>query len=390
MQLSQNGVLHPVYAGHLVAEQLRISPDQRSGRPEISQQSQRFEQAIAQQGLLYGDPMLDAYLQSVTDRMFPEVAPGRLRVRAIRDEEMNAFALPSGAIYINTGALLRMRNEAELASLLGHEVTHVIAEHSLEGARSSKTIAGTTMVLTGGISAGLGGLIGQLAAYSTMAGFSRGREREADETGLQRMIDAGYDTSAMATFYGRVEREFTARKIDQGLYAFATHPRFRSRVEAATTEAPSDTPGVIRREEYMTATSGVRPGVLETLRERRQGTALTFLLGDEGMVEEYVPAGRFLLGEGYRLRGEAGDAERAAEQYRISIERWPDYPPAWGALGRYYARTGNDVLALQCLERYLELAPDARDAPFARQAVEKLRQAAPPQAEEPTNEQSNR
>lgn len=357
--------------------------DEQEQRERLQFESERFEQAIAQQGLLYGDLALDAYLQSVTDRMFPEVPPGTLRVRAIRDEEMNAFALPSGAIYVNTGALLRIRNEAELASLLGHEVTHVTAEHSLEGARSGKTIAGTAMVLSGGIGAGLGPLITQLAAYSTMAGFSRGREREADEQGLQRMISAGYDTGAMATFYDRVQREFTARKIDEGLYAFATHPRFKSRVEAAsTTEQTAAATGILRREEYMAATTGVRPGVLETLRERRQGTALTFLLGDEGMVEEYAPAGHFLLGEGYRLRGEPGDAERSVEQYRSSIERWPDYAPAWGALGRYYARTGNTAEALQCLEHYLELAPDARDAPFTRQAVEKLRHGAPPTAKE--------
>jgi predicted Zn-dependent protease len=355
--------------------------DEQEQRERLQFESQRFEQAIAKQGLLYGDPALDAYLQSVTDRVFPDLPPGKLRIRAIRDEEMNAFALPSGAIYVNTGALLRMRNEAELASLLGHEVTHVTAEHSLEGARNSKTVAGTAMVLTGGVAP----LLAQLAAYTTMAGFSRSNEREADEQGLQRMIRAGYDTSAMATFYDRVQREFTARKIDEGLYAFATHPRFRSRVEAVTTQQAVSPPGVLRREEYMAATSGVRPGVLETLREKRQGSALIFLLGDEGMVDENAPAGRFLLGEGYRLRGDPGDAERAAEQYRLSIEQWPDYAPAWGTLGRYYAKTGDDVHALQCLEHYLELAPDARDAPFTRQAVEKLRHGAPPTAKEPTN-----
>jgi len=356
--------------------------DEQEQRERLLFESQRFEQAIAKQGLLYGDPALDAYLQSVTDRLFPEMPTGALRIRVIRDEEMNAFALPSGAIYVNTGALLRMRNEAELASLLGHEVTHVTEEHSLEGARSGKTIAGTAMVLSGGVSAGLGPLLTQLAAYSTMAGFSRSREREADALGLERMARAGYDTDAMATFFDRVQREFAARKIKEGLYAFATHPRFESRVEATTTEQPAAMPGVVRREEYMAATNEVRPGVLEALRDRRQGTALTFLLGEEGMVDDYAPAGLFLLGEGYRLRAEAGDAERSAEQYRLSIERWPDYAPAWGALGRHYARTGDDAQALRCLEYYLELAPDARDAPFTRQAVEKLRHGAPPTAEE--------
>lgn len=354
--------------------------DEQEQRERLQFESARIEAAIAKQGLLYGDTALDAYLQSVTDRMFPEVPPGKLRIHAIRDEEMNAFALPSGAIYVNTGALLRIRNEAELASLLGHEVTHVTAEHALQGARSGKVLAGAALVLSAGMTAAIGfdPMLAQLAAYSTMAGFSRGHEREADDLGLQRMIRAGYDTSAMAIFFDRVRRELEARKIKEGLYAFATHPRFESRVEATTAETPPATPGVLQREEYLAATNKVRREVLQELRERRQGTALTFLLGDEAMADEYVPEGRFLLGEGYRLRGEAGDAERAAEQYRLSIERAPDYAPAWGALGRHYARTGDSAQALQCLEHYLELAPDARDAPFARQTVEKLRHGATP------------
>ena len=82
------------------------------------------------------------------------------------------------------------------------------------------------------------------------------------------------------------------------------------------------------------------------------------------------------------MRGEAGMA--GPQAYSLSIERAPDYAPAWGALGRHYARTGDNPRALQCLEHYLELAPEARDAPFARQTVEKLRQSAQPTLQEQT------
>jgi predicted Zn-dependent protease len=361
-----------------------LGVDAQEQRERLLFESQRLEAAIVKQGLLYGDPALDAYLQSVMDRVFPEIPPGSLYVRAIRDEEMNAFALPSGAIFVHTGALLRIRNEAELAALLAHEVTHVTQEHALKGTQSGKALSGAALVLSAGMTAVIGfdPMLAQLAAFSTMAGFSRGHEREADELGLQRMVRAGYDTGAMSAFFDRVRRELETRKIKQGLYAFATHPRFASRVDATTVDAPG-TPGELRREEYLAETSRVRREVLEELRDKRQGTALTFLLGDEGMVADYVPDGPFLLGEGYRLRAESGDAERAAEQFKLSIERAPDYAPAWGALGRHYARTGNDLQALQCLERYLELAPDARDAPFARQTVEKLRHGPPPTAQVP-------
>ena len=93
----------------------------------------------------------------------------------------------------------------------------------------------------------------------------------------------------------------------------------------------------------------------------------------DGTFDEIVPAGHYLLGEGYRLRGESGDLERAVEQWRQSIASAPDYAPAWGALGRYYTTIGDTTQALAYLDRFLELAPNAHEAPFARQVVARLR-----------------
>lgn len=352
--------------------------DTAEQRERLLFESREAEQQIERNGLLYGDAALDAYVQSVADRLFPD-RPGRLRVRVLRDPELNAFAMPSGAIYVHTGALLRIRSEAELAALLGHEGTHVLNEHSLHEVSNAKAVATAGMLLSAGIAPFIGiyAPLGEFAAISSIAGYSRDMEREADDRGAQRLVDAGYDPQAAADFFGRAQREEKAREKKEGFYPFASHPRFEERVTNVAPDAISGV-GARRSEEFLAATATVRASVLEELRAQRKATALIFLMGDEGMATENAPVGWFMLGEGYRLRGREGDVDRAAEQYRKSTTAFPEYAPAWGALGRYYARRGDREHAIECLERFLQLAPDSRDAPFARQALAKLKETPSP------------
>ena len=108
----------------------------RSPAAEAEQETRRrldfttaqMEREIENSGLLYAEPALDAYLQSVLDRLFPDKA-GQLQVRVLRETDFNAFALANGHIYFNTGTLLRLDDEAGLASILGHEGTHVTEDH---------------------------------------------------------------------------------------------------------------------------------------------------------------------------------------------------------------------------------------------------------------------
>jgi beta-barrel assembly-enhancing protease len=371
----EHGAAAAVAAAVLLAAAPAHAIDADQQRERLLFESNSMEERIARQGLLYVDPALDAYLQSVVERLFPGQA-GALRVRVIKDPELNAFALASGAIYVTNGALLRIRSEAELAAILGHEGTHVVKEHGLQEATNAKTIAAAGLILSAGIVSliGFDPLIGQAAAVSSMAGYSRAKEREADEIGTERMVAAGYDPLAAATFFDRARRESKARDQKEGFYPFVSHPRFEERAEHALPK-PGASPGESRREEYQAATMGVRAAVLEELRTQRKATALIFLLGDDGMAADNPPAGLYMLGEGYRLRGKEGDADRAAGEYQKSVEAFPDYAPAWGALGRYRARRGERDAAIQCLERFLQLAPDSRDAPFARQALTKLKES---------------
>jgi len=345
----------------------------------IEYEVQALEREIEAAGVLYDDPATDAYLQSIVERLFPENHE-KLRIRAVRDIEFNAFAVATGNLYVNTGALLRMRNEAELAAVLGHEGAHVLEEHTYRELRNSKVVGAVGSVFGVALMAGTGvdlG-IGALARYSSMAGFSRGYEREADEVGFQRAARAGYDAAAGVPVFGRLARELEARHIEQGPYFFASHPQLVERETNYRQLAENATPGEFRETEYLAATRAARLSALEMILERRDAMLLLLVLEEGNAATELSPLGTFALGEGYRLRRFPGDESRSVEQYLKCREAHPDFAPAWGALGRHYARTGETALAIEHLTRFLELAPDAREAPFARKALERLTQESAP------------
>ena len=342
-------------------------------RERILFETREQETKFVAQGRLYGDPALDAYLQSVLDRLYPDKR-GEYRIRAYRDTEFNAFAVATGNIYVHVGALLRLRNEAELASVIGHEGGHLVGDHMYRGTREGKSVArlGTALSVVLAATIHIDPGLGAMASYSTMAGFSRDFEREADHTGIERLVAAGYEPKAAAPVFERMAREVDLRKIKQAPYVFADHPKLLERAKSLAEYAAAAPAGELRRTEFVAATQAARVAALEAIHERKDGAALVALLGDEGETAEFAPAGEFLLGEGYRLRAADGDEQRAFEQFARSIELHPDYAAAYGGRGRLYARRGEREHALEDLERFVALAPTAREAPFARQAIDRL------------------
>jgi len=340
-------------------------------RARILFETREEEAHLKSLGLLYGDAALDAYLQSVMDRLYPE-RHGDYRVRAFRDTEFNAFAVATGNVYIHIGALLRLRNEAELAAVLGHEGGHLLGDHMYRGAKESKSVARIGSALTLGLATTLPGL-GALVNYSTMAGFSRDFEREADHTGFERLTAAGYDPKAAAPVFERMAREVSDRKIKQPPYVFADHPKLLDRARSFAGFAAGSPPGELRRDEFVAAAQAARVAALEQIHERKDGAELIAVLGDEGRTAEFAPSGEFLLGEGYRFRAADGDEALALEHYARSIERYPQFAPAYGARGRIRARRGERDAAISDLERFVTLAPDARETPFARQTIDRLK-----------------
>jgi peptidase M48-like protein len=173
-------------------------------------------------------------------------------IKVIDDDEVNAFALPGGFFYINTGAILAADDEAELAGVMAHEIAHVCARHATRNLTKSEITqyASLPLIFFGGP---VGYAVRQAASVAmpmSFLKFSRDAEREADLLGIEYQYAAGYDPTAFVDFFEKLEGEdkephsFIAR-------AFMTHPMTQDRVRRAEAELEM----LPDRESYITDTS---------------------------------------------------------------------------------------------------------------------------------------
>jgi predicted Zn-dependent protease len=174
-------------------------------------------------------------------------------IKVIDSEEINAFALPGGFFFVNSGLILAADTEAELAGVMGHEIAHIAARHGTRGATRGQiaNLATIPLIFMGGWT-GFG--IRQAASVAIPVGFlmfSRGFEREADLLGLQYMYKAGYDPSAFVDFFEKLQAR-EKRKPGTLAKIFSSHPPTDDRV----TEAQKNIQQLLKeRPEYVVTTS---------------------------------------------------------------------------------------------------------------------------------------
>ncbi len=149
-----------------------------SSEKSLWQEADDFDRSLQRAGKINNDPVLTVYLQSIMDRLYPEFK-GRFNVHLLNAQHINAFALPNGSVYVNAGLVARFENEAQLATVLAHEGAHFTHRHSLQQAERVRNAAAFALVINMlGVP-----LVGDVVALSSMFGFSREQEREADEIG---------------------------------------------------------------------------------------------------------------------------------------------------------------------------------------------------------------
>ena len=185
------------------------------------------------------DPWVVDYVDSLGGQVLRAAGPQPFdfRFHVVRDPELNAFALPAGYIYMNTGILLQAANVSELAGVLAHEIGHVALRHVAENYNRQRntqlayeTASVLASVLVGGYAAAGGQMAGQLAAVAYLNQFSREDEQEADAFALEILPRAGYDPNGLLTFFETLQ----ARSGRSGVLAFlASHPTTAARIEAA-------------------------------------------------------------------------------------------------------------------------------------------------------------
>src|SRR5712664_1287437 len=213
-------------------------------------------QEVERSSKLIDDPVVTEYVNRVGQNLVRN-SDARLpfTIKVIDSDEVNAFALPGGFFYVNSGLILRAQEESELAGVMAHEISHVTARHGTRNATKGELMQMATipLMLLGPVGwAGYGLYEGlNIAIPLTYLKFSRDSEREADFLGLQYMYKAGYDPNAFVTFFERIQAD-DKRRPGTIPRVFSTHPPTPDRIEAAQKEIARILPN---KPEYIVTTS---------------------------------------------------------------------------------------------------------------------------------------
>ena len=238
---------------------------------------------VDRQAKFIDDPMITEYVNRVGQNIvLHSDAKVPFTIKVIDSDEVNAFALPGGFFYVNKGLILVADNEAELAGVMAHETGHVAARHAVE----NQTKANLLEYLALGGSIFIGGIPGMI--YQNTAGlgllgvfmkFSRSAEEEADRLGVQYMWAAGYDPTAMATMFEKLEAK-NKKKPGVIARAFASHPAPPERRASALALAAR----FPEHDEYVISTSEFQRVKAKLLRlsNARATTAGVLAGGDDG------------------------------------------------------------------------------------------------------------
>jgi predicted Zn-dependent protease len=213
-------------------------------------------QEVEKSSKLVDDPIVADYVNRVGQRLVRNSdCKVPFTIKVIDSDEINAFALPGGFFYVNSGLILAADEEAELAGVMGHEIAHVCARHGTRNATKEQIAEWASIPL---IMLGPGGWAGygiyeglQMAIPIGFLKFSRDAEREADYLGLQYMYKSGYDPNAFVSFFEKIE---AMEKRQPGTIPkiFADHPPTPDRMAAAQKEIAEILPP---RDSYIVTTS---------------------------------------------------------------------------------------------------------------------------------------
>ena len=353
-------------------------PDPASDEGGWWAQMDREERRLRASGFLIRDRALNDYVAGIVCRLAGEHCPDT-RVYLVRTPLFNAMMAPNGMMQIWSGLLLRVSNEAQLAAVIGHEMGHYFARHSIDRIRSAKTLTAVGHYLglaLGAVRSSNAGRVANAADVAMLTGFlayGRDQEREADSIGLELMTQAGYAPLEASRVWEQLLEELRAGP-DRGeefwriSILFATHPPARERSQALAALAGNAT-GRTGEAEYRSALASLRPTLLgDELKRRRFGESkvlfdrLLKTAPDDGEIQ-------YALGEAYRIRDRESDAQAALDAYR-KAQAMPGAPAElYRSMGLLERQLGRQAESRASFARYLELKPEAPDAALIERYV---------------------
>ncbi|MEX2016732.1 MAG: M48 family metallopeptidase [Candidatus Hydrogenedentales bacterium] len=197
---------------------------------------QKMAAQIEQEQPVLNDPAVQQYVDRIGQRLQAVVPPGvdrniNYQFKVIdAPDTVNAFALPGGYLYVYTGLMKLIENEAELAGVMAHEIAHVTAEHHGEQLTKQYGASFLASLLLGEDPGAIAQGVAQVTNYLVQAGYSREAEREADRIGADMLMRGGYNPNAMITFMQKMAAQSQAP--GGRIMAFiSTHPLTQERIE---------------------------------------------------------------------------------------------------------------------------------------------------------------
>ncbi len=212
-----------------------------------------LSQEVEGSARLITDPVINEYINRIGQNLVRNSdARVPFTIKVLDNEEVNAFALPGGFFYVDSGLILAADNEAELAGVMAHEIAHVAARHATKNMTRAQiwNFATVPLIFVGGPVAYAVAEVAGLAVPLGFLKFSRDAEREADLLGLEYDYVSGYDPEAFVEFFEKLNVE--KKKPNLVAKAFATHPMNVERIQAAQEEIRKYLPD---RSEYIVDTS---------------------------------------------------------------------------------------------------------------------------------------
>jgi len=187
---------------------------------------------VEQQIQLVRDPQAVAYVRMVGERIHAvtPLADRPFTFNIVNDSSVNAFSVPGGHVYINSGLIAQANKVDELASVLAHEISHNVARHVIKQMQQAQTINVLGAILLGQNPNALEQIVAQIVAGGAMARFSRADEKQADDMGLDFMTKAGYDPHGMLDLFQKL---LSLERTQPGTVArfFQDHPGTQDRID---------------------------------------------------------------------------------------------------------------------------------------------------------------
>jgi predicted Zn-dependent protease len=347
------------------------------------------------------DPALQAYVDRVGRSLVPKwVDPNdfHFTFTLVDDPSLNAFAMPDGTVVVHSGLLAVLENEAQLATVLGHEIAHATHRHGYRGFKDQqkKQMWMGLGSLAAGIALGdkadspwvglAAGLATNLTLQAMVNGHGRRQEDEADIVGLHYMTEAGYDYMQAP----EVWRVFGKYTKDQGRlqnFFFGNHSTHVARINNLTKEINADYRTQLPREalktnaeEYQNVATNVRAVVAKenaaAEAKRQELGQMQRGLADSLQRNPNDAAAHHQMAKVLWMQGGEQNAQQVLQHMAAAIQLQPAEPAPWRDIGLVLASMGDANRAAQAFDQYLQLAPNAPEAPKLREFVAAVRQPA--------------